>query len=201
MHGMPWPVDELKRRPREAVLAALWNRLGNRRFRGEYRDAFAVYALRHLRPDDLAARLLRVYPELDDAGRYEVLLYGFEYEVASYAPLFVGVLERKDPARVEMRDLMAALFAIRVPSESLLPGLRALEQRIAAEDLKGPYFSVDGFPYSDVRQHGVGDPRAAVLRALARIESTVRAGRCPPRRRRCWRACAPRCAVPRGGRS
>lgn len=176
-------VEELKKRPREAVLAELGKRMGNRQFAAKYRDAFVVYALRSLLVKDLAAKLLEVYPTLDDAGRYEVLVYGVEYELASYAPLFVEILERRIPARVELRDLLAAVYAFRVPSESSLrPGLRRLGKRIEAEEPSDrdtrrdrdsgctDFASLDGFPYRGLGLLGVCGRRSTVDYALSRIE-------------------------------
>lgn len=169
MGGMPWPLEELKRRTPVKVKAEAMRRLTNKAIR-MYDQVFAVYCLILLFKDDndVDKFLQKVYPNLGPQAKYEILLYASENRITSYKNFFIQVLNEKSSSLTKSQLLAVSYFG-QLPDKAVIKRIKKLEQKNMSSD----YF-LDGFPYSDVVLHSVYNPRKFIQNTIGIIEEHER---------------------------
>lgn len=166
MQGMPWPITELSKRDSGAVVAEALRRLSTAGA-DEFTHAFNVYLLSRLDPPGIGQQLVALYPNLDERGRYEVLLHALDHPDPLFHPLFTAAIEEAEQSRTwTAAAALGAAFALKVYDPALHRALENISDQ--TDQLQVTTGSIlDGFPYSDVVTRSVSDPLALLGEALA----------------------------------
>jgi len=158
MRGMPWPIEELAKRPENEVVEEAIRRIEELKI-GRYVDAFLVTVLLRLNVENLNEILIDHYDQLDDAGKYEVLLYAADTNAEGYTDFFADAVKRVMPDPELNRTAVLAAIYQSVAADPDLHIILSEYVNSHSESGKDNYRSIhlDGFPYSDVILRSVID--------------------------------------------
>ncbi len=166
MSGMPWPADELKKRPADDVKAEAIKRLKTVS-KQPHDQVFAVHCLIENFPEsEIKTILYKAYPKADSKAQYEILLYACERNLSSFRKYFFDILKNRKK-KISRIDMLAVLFFTACPDEQALEYIK----KIDLNKIKDGYI-LDGFPYSDVVSHSIDNPRERINEALKLREDT-----------------------------